>query len=490
MKKPVIHDAVVIGAGATGVAVGRALTLIGMDVCVAEAGADILAGGASKGDPGILRSGFDLPADSPALACLRRGRETFAAIKDKFGLPLLPTRALMPAYSREQEALLPALLERARTAGTAASLLDGPTVQALEPGLAPGILAALLVEDEAVIDPWSTPLALAWQAALHGAEFRFLTTVKQLVREDGVWILHTSRGTLRGRVVINCAGMQADVLDALRLQAAAPEAPADEGAAAESRPQTSSSFSLAARKEQYLCFAKNAARLLGHIILPCPGSGDVALFPSVFGNVMAGPFTSTVKDRSNVETVSRQLARLERLAVSRLPALAGEELLASYARVRPAGNEQDPLFDVDKDGGWMTIARTAALGMAGALGAAAMAVEAFAREFKPARPLANPQWPALPMLAGHLPRPWQQRTPGDIVCHCERVTQAEIEATFTSPLPPGDLQGLKRRTRAGMGLCQGDGCAHVTALLAGLAKPPLRVKPPYESLDTSERKKG
>ncbi|AGW12074.1 NAD(P)/FAD-dependent oxidoreductase [Megalodesulfovibrio gigas] len=469
MKKPVIHDAVVIGAGAAGCAVAQALTLAGADVCVVEAGADILAAGASKGDPGILRSGFDLPLQGRSLACVRKGRAVFAAIKDRFQLPLLATRALVPAATPEQAASLPNLLEQALAAGATASLVDGPAVQALEPGLTPGALGALLVEDEAVVDPWSTPLALAWQASLHGADFRFLTAVKDGQREDGVWVLHTSRGTVRGRVVVNCAGMQADVVEALRQSGAFHQTP---------------------RKEQYLCFAKNAARLLKHIVLPFPGFGDVAVFPSIFGNVMAGPYTTTVKDRGNAETAAKQLTRLERLAAARLPALAGEEVLAGYARVRPANLSEELLFEVDTDAGWITIAGIATLGLAGALGVAAMAAEAVAEHFKPARPVANPQWPVVPMLAEHLHRPWQQRTPGDIVCHCERVTQAEIEATFASPLPPGDLHGLKRRTRAGMGLCQGDGCAHVTTMLAGLAKPPLRVKPPYASLEKTPRKKA
>ena len=469
MKKPVIHDAVVIGAGATGCAVAQALTLAGADVCVVEAGADILAAGASKGDPGILRSGFDLPLQGRSLACVRKGRAVFTAIKDRFQLPVLDSRALLPATTPEQADGLPTLLQHAQAAGATASLLDGPAVQALEPGLAPGILRALLLEEEAIADPWSTPLALAWQAALHGADFRFLTMVKDGRREEGIWVLHTSRGTVRGRVVINCAGMQADLVEALRQSGAFQQTP---------------------RKEQFLCFAKNAKRLLRHVVLPYPGSGGVAVFPSIFGNVMAGPYTTTVKDRANTETAAKQLTRLERLAVARLPALAGQEVLASYARVRPANLDEELLFELDKEAGWITLAGVATLGLAGALGAAAMVAEAFAEQFKPARPVATPQWPTVPMLAEHLPRPWQQRTPGDIVCHCERVTQAEIEATFTSPLPPGDLQGLKRRTRAGMGLCQGDGCAHVTTMLAGLAKPPLRVKPPYDSLDKSARKKA
>ncbi len=56
---------------------------------------------------------------------------------------------------------------------------------------------------------------------------------------------------------------------------------------------------------------------------------------------------------------------------------------------------------------------------------------------------------------------------GRIVCHCERVTRGEIRDALASPLPPADLDGLRRRTRVLNGRCQGFYCAAtVSALLA------------------------
>lgn len=459
MKKPHIYDVVIIGAGSTGCAVLRELTLAGSTACLVEAGPDILAAGASKGDPGILRSGFNLPAKGRSLACVKQGRAVFQSIKDRLNLPLLPTKALVVARNQSQLDALPRLQEASLSAGNTAHILSAAEVKQQEPHLTANILGAMLVDDEAIVDPWSTPLALVWQALAHGAECRFLTKVKEGSREDGVWTLNTTRGTVRGKVVINCAGMQADLVEAIRQPDAFRQQP---------------------RKEQYLCYAKAAPRLLQHIIYPGPGDPNVALFPSTFGNVMAGPFSITVKERANMETQAKELGRLERSAKLQLPALAEEHLHATYARVRPANQDEELYVSVDKDGGWITIAGVATLGIAGALGAGAMAAGLLAEHFQPPSPVEYPQWPAVPMLSGYKHRPWQNRAPGDFICHCEHVTQAEVEATFQSPLPPGDLEGLKRRTRAGMGLCQGDGCAHLTTLFAAKAKPPLRAKPPYE----------
>ena len=47
---------------------------------------------------------------------------------------------------------------------------------------------------------------------------------------------------------------------------------------------------------------------------------------------------------------------------------------------------------------------------------------------------------------------------GKMVCRCESVTKGEIKYALRSPLPVKSVDAIKRRTRAGMGRCQGGFC--------------------------------
>ena len=90
----------------------------------------------------------------------------------------------------------------------------------------------------------------------------------------------------------------------------------------------------------------------------------------------------------------------------------------------------------------------------------------YAEHFGALKESTEPQWTPVPNLCEERPRGWQQSDAGEIVCHCELVTRAEIEAALSGPLPAGDLGGLKRRTRCLMGRCQGFYCTWRVAQLA------------------------
>ena len=47
---------------------------------------------------------------------------------------------------------------------------------------------------------------------------------------------------------------------------------------------------------------------------------------------------------------------------------------------------------------------------------------------------------------------------GKIICRCESITEGEILEALRSPLPPRSIDAVKKRTRAGMGRCQGGYC--------------------------------
>ena len=414
--KTAIFDVAVIGAGVVGCAMARRFALEGARVVLLEKSTDILSG-ASKGNSAILHTGFDAPPGSIELACMQEGYREYRDIHARLNLPLLETGALVAAWSDEDLARLPAIVEQAHGNGVDdVRQIGRDEVLALEPQLAGNVLGAVRVPGEHLIDPWSAPLAYLQQAQAHGAEACF----------------------------------DVEVLDA-------------------------ASFAIHPRKGQFVVFDKAAAALLRHILLPVPNerTKGVVFTRTVFGNLLAGPTAEEQDDREQARVDSDTLQRLIDAAVERIPGLRGMPVTATYAGLRPASEKKEYRIRQVDGRNWISVGGIRSTGLTAALGIARHVYRLYqGGRFHEA--VREPLWPQVPNLAEHLPRDWQRPGYDEIVCHCEMVTRREILAALEGPLPAGDFGGLKRRTRACMGRCQGFYCnARVAELSAGRLAQPL-----------------
>ncbi|HEY4066909.1 MAG TPA: NAD(P)/FAD-dependent oxidoreductase [Burkholderiaceae bacterium] len=451
-------DVAVIGGGVVGCATVRRFALAGRRAVLVERSADILSG-ASKGNSALLHTGFDAPSGSLELACMRDGYREFMAIRERLNLPLLRTGAMVVAWSAQEQAQLPAMAAHAAANGvTDVQLLDAAGVARREPRLAKSC-GALWVPGEHVIDPWSTPLAYLTQAKAHGAVTQFDTEVEGGRFDGKAWTLGTSQGDLRADLVINCAGLYGDVL--------------------ESRLLGSSRFEIRPRKGQFVVFDKPAAALISHIVLPVPSehTKGIVIARTIFGNVLVGPTAEEQPERDRADVDPAALKMLIEQAVRRVPALAGVPVNATYAGLRPASERKEYRVHHDARQHYLALGGIRSTGLTSALGLARHAWALAGDGTVPVddEPASHAvHWPHMPNLAEHLPRDWEAPDHGEIVCHCEFVTRREIEAALTSAVPARDLGGLKRRTRACMGRCQGFYCsAQVAALTAGRFAQPL-----------------
>ena len=434
-----IHDVAVIGGGVVGCAVARRFALAGAKVILIEKGADILSG-ASKANSAILHTGFDAPPSSLELELIQAGRQEYLEIRDSLNLSLLKTGALVCAWNEAEAAKLEAIEQLGRANGIEQlRLLDAAEARRSMPGLAGHLAVALEVEGEHVIDPWSAPLAYLGQAVAMGA--RFLRNAEVLSGAfDDHWILKTSTGAVRAQSVVNAAGLYGDIVDE-RL-----------GLGAE--------FRIKPRKGQFVVLDKAAFPHVPRIILPVPTeiTKGIVVCPTVFGNVIVGPTAEEQDDRVRATVETATLEALLRRAGEIVPVLAHMPVTAVYAGLRPATEEKGYRVFVRPERRAITLGGIRSTGLSAALGLAqhALALHAsFAQNF-----VAPAVTPAVnvPNLAETRERDWQRPDHGEIVCHCELVTRREIEAALQSAIPPGDFGGLRRRTRAGMGRCQGFYC--------------------------------
>lgn len=446
-------DAAIIGAGVTGVATARRLALAGMRVLLLEKGEDILSG-ASKANSALLHTGFDAPEGSLELACMQQGYREYMDLRQAMNLPVLETGAMVVAWTAAQEAALPDILAAAHRNGvTDARLISSAEVLRAEPWLSPAVLGAVRVPGEHVIDPWTPFHGYAEQILAAGSTILRGTEVTG-GRFDGTWQLETTRGRFSARQVVNCAGLYGDRIDALLLGR--------------------TDFTIKPRKGQFVVFDKAAARLLGSIILPVPDARTkgVVLTPTIFGNLLIGPTADETEDRQRATVTRPELEMLLARAVEILPALRDMPVTATYAGLRPATEFKEYRIRHEPEQNWVTVGGIRSTGLTASLGIAAHVAHLLGAG--PAVARLHP----MPNLAEHLPRDWQKPGYGEIVCHCEMVTRREIEAALSGPFPPGDLGGLKRRTRCAMGRCQGFNClGRIEELTRGRLKPAIGVTP-------------
>ncbi|MBI1776681.1 MAG: NAD(P)/FAD-dependent oxidoreductase [Proteobacteria bacterium] len=453
-------DVAVIGGGVVGCALFRAFGLAGAATVLIERGPDILSG-ASKANSAILHTGFDAPEGSLELACMRRGYAEYLRVHERLNLPLLKTGALVVAWSEAELERLAKIRDKAAANGIAdTSLIGAGELRALEPGLAEGALGAVVVPGESVIDPWSAPLAYVSQGLAHGGWVRRGIAVTAGVREERGWRLETTGGPITARVVVNAAGLHGDLVEAI------------------ARP---SPFVIRPRKGQFLVYDKPASRLINRIILPVPTerTKGIVLVRTAYGNLLVGPTAEDQGSRDDAGVDQARLGELMELGQRRLPGLARIPVTTAFAGLRPATQFADYQIEALPDRAWITVAGIRSTGLTGSLGIAQHVLGLYERQLGGKVSHSQPIWTPVPNLAEERPRPWQSKECGEIVCHCELVTRSEIEAAFAGPLPARDWGGLKRRTRAMLGRCQGFYCSARVAELADphLAKPLARVLP-------------
>jgi glycerol-3-phosphate dehydrogenase len=461
VPQPLDTDVAIVGGGVVGCAIARELTRFELRVSLLEAGPDVGAG-TSKASTALLHTGFDAKPGTLEARLVARGYELLGDYAERVGIPVERTGALLVAWNDDELAQLPGILENARVNGSGdLRELGVEELYRREPHLGPGARGGIEVPGEGLVCPFTTPLAYATEAVLAGCDLRRSTPVTSVAPlEGGGFRLVTPGGGLTCRYLVNAAGLRSDELD---------------------RMLGHDRFTVIPRRGELIVFDKLARPLVSHILLAVPTkvTKGVLIAPTVFGNVMLGPTAEDVERKDDTDSTRRGLDYLRSEGARIMPELLEHEVTAVYAGLRAATEHADYQLSVHAPEGYACVGGIRSTGLSASMAIAEHVRDELGAAGLPLEPTAGaPPEFRMPNIGEAGERAHQRgeliaRDPdyGRIVCFCERVTRGELRDALDGPLPAVDLDGLRRRTRAHMGRCQGFLCgAELASLLEGDAR--------------------
>jgi glycerol-3-phosphate dehydrogenase len=445
-------DVVVVGGGVLGTAVAARLAATTASVCLLEAETDVCEG-ASKGNAGVAVSYYG-PPGTLETELINQSNPGWEQLCERLDVPYRRLGGIMVALTADEAEVLERTVAELAEAGVRGELWTPERVRAAEPLVTDRCVAGLWMPDEGVIDPMALTVAYANLAATNGATVRLgarVTAIDQT--EDGSSLVHTRRGTVRARFVVNAAGVGAGTISAL----------------AGGEPLT-----FWPRKGQYAVLDRAFAERLGHIVF-CTHSATtkgINVVPTTHGSALLGPTALDLTDPEDKATDAETIDAVIDSAARLVPDIRRDLVMKFFAGNRPASDEQHRLrFDARVPNLLHCTDRSAGVSLSPAAANHALGLLRDAGLDAPDRPDAVavlPRTPRLRTVADPTPLVREDPLYGQVVCACEHVSAAEISRALTSPVPATSVDGVRKRTGAAYGRCQGSLCAAGITFLTAL----------------------
>ena len=443
-----MYDVIVAGAGVIGGMLARELTRYRLSVCLLERENDV-ACGASKANSGIVHGGYDPEPGTLKAKLNADGVEKLFATAAELHVPCHRCGSLIVAFSAEEDETVKALLARGKANGIGGlSVLTGDEARAIEPALSPAVTSALLVKNAGVVCPYQLTIAAVGNAMDNGAELKLNFDIVAVSRDsDGFTVTAADGQTVKGRYLVNCAGGHADALAAM----------AGDGF-----------FTIIPRAGEYMLLDKTEGGRVHHTIFQVPtkeGKG-ILVTPTADGNLLTGPTATRVESAESTETTPAGLETVARLAAKSVPSVNFRQVITSFTGVRASTAGGDFIIEPsEKVPGLLHVAAIDSPGLTCCVAIAEYAVGllekmGLATEKNPAFDGRRADVHAFRHMSDEERDAYIKEHPdyGKIVCRCETVTEGEIRDALRRNPPANDIDGVKRRTRAGMGRCQGGFC--------------------------------
>lgn len=445
-----MYDIAVIGAGVIGSAVARELSRYQVKVCVVEKASDVCCG-TSKANSAIVHAGFDAEPGTLKARLNVRGNEMMEQLAKELDFPFKRNGSLVVRTKEQPKEDLLALLEKGRKNGVEGlRILEEAEMRELEPNLSDGVADALYAPTGGIVCPFHLTMALAENAFENGVEFLFDTEVTEIQKNENGYTLLTNKEAIETRAVVNAAGVYSDVFHNM---------------------VSEDKIHIVARKGEYMLLDKSAGEYVSHTVFQLPGKmgKGVLVSPTVHGNLLVGPTATDVEDKEAVNTTQAGLDFLSEKASHSVKNVPLRQVITSFAGLRAHEEKGDFVLGEAADAPlFFDAAGIESPGLSAAPAIGEYLVQIIAEklelekktDFKAERKgILNPAQLSIEERNELI---MQKPAYGNIICRCEMISEGEILDAIHRPLGARTLDGIKRRTRAGMGRCQAGFCSPKT----------------------------
>lgn len=442
-----MYDVIIVGAGVAGAASARELARYKINACVLEKEEDVCCG-TSKANSAIVHAGYDAAEGSLMAKLNVRGNEMMEHLAEELDFPFKRTGSLVVCLREENMPELRNLYDRGIANGVKGlRILKREEILHMEPNIVDNVYAALYAPSAGIVCPFHLNISLAENAFTNGIDFKFNTEVQNIRRLENGWAVETNQGVYETKCIVNAAGVYADRLHNM---------------------VSADKIHITPRRGEYCLLDKTAGNHVSRTIFSLPtkyGKG-VLVTPTIHGNLLIGPTAVDVDDKEGTNTTEEGLEQVIGKAGQNVKNLPLRKVITSFAGLRAHEDGHEFLIGELKDAeGFIDCAGIESPGLTSCPAIGEMVAEIVRdklslerkKDFKAERKgILNP---ATLTKAERAELIRKNPAYGNVICRCEMITEGEIIDAIQRPLGAKSLDGVKRRTRAGMGRCQAGFCS-------------------------------
>ncbi len=440
-----MFDVIIIGAGVSGCAIARELSRKQANILVVDRAEDVCCG-TTKANSAIVHAGYDAPRGSLMAKLNVEGSRRMQTLSRELDFPYKNNGSLVVMTDEKDRGRLEALLENGRANGVPGlRIVERRELLEMEPHISDDAVAALYAPTGAIVCPFGLTYALAENAAQNGVQFRFDTCITDVQKTERGWRVCSDTDQWETRVVVNAAGVYADAIHNMVCE--------DE-------------MTILPRKGEYFLLDRSVEGYVTHTIFQLPGKfgKGVLISPTVHGNTIVGPTATDEEDKEYTGTTAAGLEELRVKSARAVKNLPLRQTITSFAGLR-AHELRHRFFIEEAAPGFVDCAGIESPGLSSAPAIGTMVAELVTKrlglqedpQFDPIRKgILNPQQLPFAERAALIK---ENPAYGQVICRCETVTEGEIVDAIHRVPGARSIDGVKRRTRAGMGRCQGGFCS-------------------------------
>ena len=438
-----MYDISIIGAGVVGGAIARELSKYNIKVCLIEKEEDV-SEGASKANSGIIHGGYAAPYGTLKGQVCIEGNRMYSQLNEELNFGFRKTGAVVIGFDEEDEEKIKELYENSLKMGyNNVEIIYGDKIKELEPHINPDVRVALYDRDVGVASPYELVVALVENAIDNGVELKLNAKVLAIENEENYFKIETDQGNIDSKYIINAAGLYGDkVANMVGIN----------------------DFHIMPKKGQYVLFGKDQAYLVKTVVFQVPTSkGKGTLVTTTYhGNFMIGPNAEEIEDRRDIDTSLEGAEYVIETARKSIADFNIKKALTTFSGVRATSSTKDFIIEESNVPRFINVAGIDSPGLTSAPAIAKKVINILKdvglklegkNDFNPYRKSIFIKKDK--DFHGKID---DENSEKNIICRCEQVTESEIIDALNRNIPINSINAIKKRTRVGMGLCQGTFC--------------------------------